>query len=357
MKKNIIFLFILLLTASHAIYAQTSVTAELDSAQILIGDQAVFSIKVVSPKNAEVKLPTYKQGGLLAKGLEIIDIKNDTAELSGDERQITKSLAVSSWDEGTYTIAPQTIVIAGKQYQTKKKTLKVITMEVDTLHPEQIKPAKDVIDNPFSLLEWVPVIAWLLVTVLLVISLRYLNKLLKSNKRLFPSLKPAKKLLPHEKALLSIEKIKEEEQSKTIDQKTYYTQLTDTLREYLEERFSINAKEMTSGEIVERLMAEEDMTKVDELKELFTTADLVKFAKFSTQNNESAMYLANVAQFVEETKREEQPPLEPSEAEKKEEERQNKRQRRIIRTLMACVVVAIIAILLYVVWTVYELLM
>ena len=45
--------------------------------------------------------------------------------------------------------------------------------------------------------------------------------------------------------------------------------------------------EMTSGEIIERLMASHDRAAIEELKELFNTADLVKFAKYSTLINEN----------------------------------------------------------------------
>lgn len=354
MKKYIIFT---LLLVSVGVSAQTDVKAELDSTQIRIGDQTVFALSITAPKGIAIKTPKYEVGKNLSAGMEIVEIAGDTIDVDNDRQQINQRLTITAWDEGTYNINPQKIKIGGKEYSTDKKILKVITMEVDTLHPEQMKPAKDVMDNPFSWLEWLPLLGWLLVVAALVVVLRYLRKMIRENRRLFPNVLKKKKLLPHEKALQSIEEIKREELEKSVDQKTYYTRLTDTLREYLEERFSINAKEMTSGEIVDQLMAEEDMTKVDELRELFLTADLVKFAKYSTANNENAMYLANVAQFVEETKSEEQPQLEPSEAEKIEEERQNRRQHNIIKALMAAAVVAIIAILIYVGWQVYELLM
>ena len=357
MKKIALLLTIVLSVLAYNISAQTNVTAELDSAKLLIGEQANFSIKVTSPQSALVKMPAYKAGDMLSNGIEIVGVSMDTTELSGDERLITSTVTITSWNQGTYTIAPQNISVAGKKFKTDQKTLKVLTVEVDTLHPEQIKPAKDVMDNPFSIVEWIPVAAWFVAAVILLALCFYLRKLLKSNRRIFPNINHTKKLLPHEKALLSIEKIKEEQQSQSVDQKTYYTQLTDTLREYLEERFSINAKEMTSGEIVDSLLAEEDMTKVDELRELFTTADLVKFAKYSTPNNENVMYLTNVARFVEETKRDEMPETEPSEAEKLEEERQNKRQRQGIKALIAIVAIAAIGILVYVTWMLYELLM
>lgn len=353
MKKITI---LLLLIVSACAYCQTSVKAELDSAQILIGDQAVLSLSIMSSKGSSVEIPQYKAGNFLSNGVEIVDVSGDTTEISDEQQLIQRRISITAWDEGTYTIPSQTIKVGGKTYNTNQQILKVLTIEVDTLHPEQIKPAKDVMDNPFSWLEWLPLLGWIIVVGLLVVVFICLRKLLMSNKRIF-SLKRAKKLLPHEKALMSIEKIKQEQQEQLVDQKTYYTQLTDTLREYLEDRFSINAMEMTSGEIVDRLMAEDDMTKIEELRELFMTADLVKFAKYSTPNNENEMYLANVAQFVEETKSEEQPQMEPSEVEMMEEERQKRRQRMIVKSLMTIVAIAVVCVIAYIVWQIYELLM
>lgn len=353
MKKITI---LLLLFVSACAYCQTSVKAELDSAQILIGDQAVLSLSITSSKGSSVEIPQYKAGNFLSNGVEIVEVSCDTTEISDEQQLIQRRISITAWDEGTYTIPSQTIKVGGKTYNTNQQILKVLTIEVDTLHPEQIKPAKDVMDNPFSWLEWLPLLGWIIVVGLLVVVFICLRKLLMSNKRIF-SLKRAKKLLPHEKALMSIEKIKQEQQEQLVDQKTYYTQLTDTLREYLEDRFSINAMEMTSGEIVDRLMAEDDMTKIEELRELFMTADLVKFAKYSTPNNENEMYLANVAQFVEETKSEEQPQMEPSEVEMMEEERQKRRQRMIVNSLMTIVAIAVVCVIAYIVWQIYELLM
>ncbi len=90
-------------------------------------------------------------------------------------------------------------------------------------------------------------------------------------------------------------------------QKEYYTQLTNTLRDYIVSRFGFNAMEMTSGEIIEHLRASGDQKMIDELRMLFSTADLVKFAKYEIPMNENDANLVNAINFIDQTKTDEQP--------------------------------------------------
>jgi hypothetical protein len=102
----------------------------------------------------------------------------------------------------------------------------------------------------------------------------------------------------------SIEKVKEEKSWQHAEPKEYYTQLTDILRTYIQGRFGINAMEMTSSEIINALMENVQKSKEDlnELIELFRTADLVKFAKHNPMINENDANLLNAIDFINETK-------------------------------------------------------
>ena len=64
---------------------------------------------------------------------------------------------------------------------------------------------------------------------------------------------------------------------------------------------------MTSSEIIERLMQENDETAISELRQLFQTADLVKFAKFSTMVNENDANLVTAMNYINQTKLEVDP--------------------------------------------------
>ena len=81
-----------------------------------------------------------------------------------------------------------------------------------------------------------------------------------------------------------------------------YTELTDAIRTYIKDRFGFNALEMTSSEIIDKLLEMNDKEAISDLKLLFQTADLVKFAKHNPQMNENDANLINAIDFINETK-------------------------------------------------------
>ena len=115
------------------------------------------------------------------------------------------------------------------------------------------------------------------------------------------------------------------------DQKEYYTKLTDTLRRYIEERYGFSAMEMTSSEIIGRLMASGDEQSLKELSQLFMTADLVKFAKYSTMINENDQNLVNAIDFINQTKLENQPTEETIRPQLSVEDQRTQKERRILK--------------------------
>ena len=139
----------------------------------------------------------------------------------------------------------------------------------------------------------------------------------------------------------------------SADQKEYYTRLTDTLRKYIEERFGFNAMEMTSTEIIGRLQEAEDKTMIDELRELFTTADLVKFAKYSTLINENDANLVNAIEFINSTKQENQPTTERIEPKLTEQEKKSMQSRTTLRwTIIALSAVGVL-MMGYIIYQIY----
>jgi hypothetical protein len=161
-------------------------------------------------------------------------------------------------------------------------------------------------DNPFQWSDWSPIFWSSILMLLLLVVAGYLYVRLRDNKPIIKSFKIVKRLLPHQKAMKEIEQIKADKMVSSENQKEYYTKLTDTLRRYIEERYKFSAMEMTSSEIIDRLTQDSDQQSLDELRQLFNTADLVKFAKYSTLINENDMNLVNAIDFINQTKLETQ---------------------------------------------------
>ena len=178
---------------------------------------------------------------------------------------------------------------------------------------------------------------------------------IRDNKPIITHVHIIKKIPPHQKAMKEIEHIKSEQLMKSDNPKEYYTKLTDTLRIYIAERFGINALEMTSSELLDRLKEEDDQKKYDELRELFETADLVKFAKYSTQIYENDMNLSNVIEFINSTKQDNTVKVEKIEPKLTEEQQRSIHSRIVLKSVVVLLVASIVAIVVYVIYNIYML--
>lgn len=355
-----IFSYLLLLAAcvvSEKASAQVSVQANMDSIEILIGEQAHMFVEVTAKKGAAISWPELKPNTCLVPGVEIVDITNaDTSALDNDMVKVVRKLTLTSFDNKLYPIPGMKVKVNGKQYTANTLALKVLTVDVDTVHPNQFYPPKDVQDNPFMWSDWSGVIAVGVSLWLLVVAMIYLLVRLKQNKPIITHIRIVKRVPAHQKALNAIDKIKADHMQTSEDQKTYYTQLTDTLRQYIQERFGFSAKEMTSSEIIDRLQSNGDKTMIDELRELFTTADLVKFAKHSTLINENDMNLVNAINFIDQTKVEGQPTEERIVLQLSENEQKQRSVRITIKGLLYGLAVMIVLAVAYVAYNLYSLL-
>ena len=337
---------LLLLSLNAA--SQVTVEQNVDSVGILIGEQAHLQLTVTMPAGSTIQWPALKERQMVVPGVEVVKVADaDTLSTSGKELKVSKVYTITSFDEHLYSIPPLPVKVNGKNYQGGVAALKVITMNVDTLHPNQFFPPKDVQDNPF----------WLsLLMLLIVLVMGYLYIRLRSNKPVITRIRIVKHVPAHQRALNAISKIKEEHLTTSEDQKTYYTQLTDTLRKYIQERFGFNALEMTSAEIIERLNESGDKKMIDELRELFTTADLVKFAKYSTLINENDLNLVNAINFIDETKQENQPTEERIVPQLTEGDKRTRQNRITIKSLLWALGIIAAACLVYVCYHVWLLL-
>ncbi len=108
------------------------------------------------------------------------------------------------------------------------------------------------------------------------------------------------------RALASLERIKEQQIWKENKVKEYYSEISDTIRLYIEERFQVHALESTTDEIMTAFRSQVvDKESKDKLMQLLMLSDLVKFAKQFPIEIEHNLTLQNAFDFVNTTKREE----------------------------------------------------
>ncbi len=108
----------------------------------------------------------------------------------------------------------------------------------------------------------------------------------------------------HEIALEELERIRNEKIWSRGQVKEYHVQITETLRNYLNNRFGIDAEQMTTSEILAII---ENISAIDHenrnrIRQILELADSVKFAKFQPLQGDNDLSLRNAFDFVETTK-------------------------------------------------------
>ncbi len=355
MKKALI--LIICVVCAFKVTAQVSVDVRIDSIEMFVGQQVHVTLTANTKENSKVEFPQYKPTQYITPGVEVLGSR-ETEKQELDNGFVARSMVytLTSFDDTLYYLPPMTVKIDGKPYASKSLALKVLTMEVDTVHTDQFFGPKDVQDNPFLWSDWSRPF-WLSVLLLvLMIVCYYLYLRLRDNKPIISHIRIVKRLLPHQKAMKEIEQIKADKMVTSENSKEYYTKLTDTLRKYIEERYGFCAMEMTSSEIIEKLVEVQDEGALSELRHLFLTADLVKFAKYSTLINENDQNLVNAIAFINQTKLENVPVEETIKPQLSEEDQRSQKTRRILKAVITVISVICALLFAYVMYAFYQLL-
>lgn len=292
-------------------FAQTA-SLKLDTNALRIGEQTVLHIyfEYQNPKgDAFIIWPEH--GDDLTDKVEIVDKTIDVDRLT-DSSTATytreQQLLITVFDAGNYLIPAQEIRMGDSVYTTNTDVLLVQTVAIDTSKGiADIKPIYTV-DYPLSerskdwLLEnwyWLAIIATLILAFLIY---RYIK-----SRQQEEEIEEVEEIIPaHIIALGILEKLLRSEEWKSPEKKAYYSELTDTVRSYLENRFEINAMEKTTREIISDLkyatISEEDKVY---LRKILREADMVKFAKFTPGDEDAYAYLHKSIDFVKRTKEQE----------------------------------------------------
>ncbi len=319
--------------------AQVVVENKLDSAHILIGEQVHLTATVDADKGEQVVFPEYADGYILP-GVEVLERSHiDTTQLGEGKRQrLTRIYTLTAFDSALHYLPPLEVTVGTKKYAAANRLgLKVSTIPVDTTQTADIRPPHAPVESRFV---WTPyllylsLLLWLIVIGIFAAVIKLSDRRPQTRRIIITPPAP-----PHKQAMEAIERIKQTETPE--DDKAYYIELTDILRTYIQERFHFNAKEMVSTEIIEHLRTVKDEEALRELKEVFATADLVKFAKHTTSLQENERNMLNVVEFVNTTKPQEEVKQQPMIKEVVVGEVRQKRIRTA--TIIATVVLSIAA--------------
>ena len=190
---------ILLMMSMLPSKAQVEVKSQIDSTEILIGQQAHIILDVTLKSGMKLVLPEYKPLQNITPGVEVVEQSiPDTSSLGDDRLKISRIYTLTSFDENIYYIPAMNVKVDGNDYSSKELALKVLTVEVDTLHPENFYPPKDVQNNPFKWEDWSTLFWMSILLTVLALIVYYLYSRYKENKPIIAKVKFVKRLLPHQ---------------------------------------------------------------------------------------------------------------------------------------------------------------
>ncbi|WP_396144922.1 BatD family protein [Flavobacterium sp.] len=273
MKFKLYILFFLLTTS---LFAQ-KVTTSIDSTKKKIGAEFKLTLKASVNKTDKVVFPKAKNFG----ALEVIEsYKIDTIK-SNDKYELIKKYGLTQFDSGKYTIPRIQILINGKPSFSDSLKVEVADVKVDTLK-QKMYEIKDVIPVESSSDWWK-----YLLGILLLVGLGFLGYwIFKKYYKKPEKIEEIVYKTPIEKATSLLQQLERKELIQRGEIKSYYSELTDIARTYIEEEIHIPAMESTTSELIVSLrnVAKSKKLKLskeilENLEKVLQQADLVKFAK------------------------------------------------------------------------------
>jgi hypothetical protein len=305
------------------------VEATIDSLNLLIGEQTAIHLNVTCDRNQVVTMPEISDTlsfmleealmpqirDSLSADIEVLEKSVVDTTLLNDGKRMTlhQDIIITSFNPGLYHINSFEVMSDSNVYCSNTLALKVWMFE-------EVMPENNTIDDkylytfcgikgirkaPLLFSEVKPLLLLLIGVVVLVLLFLYLLRHYIKNQPILRRVTLEPKIPAHIRAGQSLEEIHENKGWMKEDAKEYYTELTDALRIYIQNRFGINATEMTSSEVMEKLQAIVTPEQYDELQNLLTTSDFAKFAKFKPYENEKMHHYGVVTDFVDKTKPEE----------------------------------------------------
>lgn len=322
MKLRLILLILIFLSGFGFLSAQNiEYGVGLDTNYMLIGDQQYLTFKVKSDAPVKIQFPQLKD--TVVNGIEIVSgpVRDSLKEKDGKWLYQQKYL-ITVFDTGIYQIPSMPITVENESYNNVLRT-EPLGIIVNSFQVDEQKGNYDIVmpyATPVNFAEILPWLLWGLLAVAIIAVIVWYILRRGKNKPFFEAKKEV--IPPYVKAIRSLDEIKASKLYQSEKVKEYYTRLTDTVRQYLDDEFHIPAMEQTSFETIRSLeqCSFVEAAEREKVATMLQNADFVKFAKSMPLPDENVRYLDTAYDFVNSTNRKLKEVQEKEVAEKAKEE-------------------------------------
>ena len=273
---------------------------------VVIADQMLYGVEIRDvPEGTRLFFPEIRQEENTGGVMVLSDWRIDTLDVRRQKKglprlyDIRAGFVVTSFDEGEYALPP---VMVGRQspdgvvdtLSFDPLTMDVAPVQIDTA-AFRLHDIKGQIRYPLTFREVLPyILGGQLAAVLIILAICLILMARKKKGYEEAHRDPA-----HIVALRKLDGFRGDRLWVPEKQKTFYSGVTDALREYIVARYGISAMEMTTKEIFDDLKGTDVPADLfAELRSLFERADYVKFAKYVATETENASAVPLAVRFV-----------------------------------------------------------
>ena len=271
-----------LVVTTMSLAQSNRVTINPYNQSILVGEQVRVEINVIAKDFETVIWPQFSD--TVITQIEVLEshpidtVFRDTLNRK-DILGYQKQWLITSFDSGIWEFPEQTIWIDSVPFTTEEFLFEVNTVEVDTSKGfiNIIEP----IEIPMTFMEYLRayyhygLIGYGILTALAILAFILGKNHVKKDRT-----EKVITIAPHIIALGRLHQLEEDQLWQKGAYKAYHIQVSDIMREYIENRFHIPVKESTTDEIKHLLKTiRVDKSLRNEIIESLKVSDLVKFAK------------------------------------------------------------------------------
>ena len=283
--------------ATSALAFDVSVKANVDNAQVFVGDMFNYEIQVVAPENAIVDLPSFV-GNL--GSFEVKEMKNEkVAEgMPKGTAKFTWLATLNTFVSGDFLIAPQQVnAVVGSD--TVKVSTDPVAVKVSTRttgEEEDIIEVEDPLDDP-RLPQWLYIVLIVVGVLLLVFLGWFLHKK-------FAKAGAAPRLPPYEEAVLALKELRQKNYLAEGNQGDYFMALGFITRRYIERRFEVDILDATVAELKQRMAHVAGLPQAykESVVTLAVETEPVKFAKMKLEGERCRFWDEWADRLLEDTK-------------------------------------------------------
>jgi len=278
--------------------AEVKITARVTPTEITVGDPVRYQITVTHPAEARVELPEVR-GNVGSLEVLAYTVRGDSGP--GGQRTVTHTLTLAAYEVGPDTLPSQRVEIrtpsdtSPRVYFTQPTVL-----SVKAIAPENAQDIAEILDDetlPRSL-------PWGLPLLLLAIAVGLWGlRRWKRRRALRPVLTvEAPPPTVGEAALARLTALEQQGLIAANRSREFAFVLSEILREYLANRFGIDALEATTGELLMRVEnAEIKFTPPDWLRDFCEELDAVKYADGTLSVNDETRLLMETRGMIRAT--------------------------------------------------------